>query len=133
MSNERGNQTQANDGRVRQPVETAGRVMDFDLAQELKRLMREQPWQAEHTANTIVKYPDLRLVLMALKGGALLKEHRTAGRIAIQMLSGAMTVKADGQVHEMTAGKLLTLEQDVAHEVEARTDSVFLLTIAWPK
>jgi hypothetical protein len=36
-------------------------------------------------------------------------------------------------VIEMNTGKLLTLDHDVPHDVEAKTDSVFLLTIAWPK
>ena len=84
-------------------------------------------------ANTIVKYPDLRIVLVALKAGGRLHEHRTAGRLAIQMLSGAIHVHVAGQVIEMTTGKLLTVEHNVPHDVEAKTDSVFLLTIAWPK
>lgn len=121
------------EGRIRQPVPTSEMLMSFDLAEEVRRLQSEQPWQAEHTANTIVKYPDLRIVLVALKAGARLNEHRTAGRVAIQALSGEIVVHVQGKVFDMPEGKLLTLEHDVAHEVEAKSDSVFLLTIAWPK
>src|ERR1017187_7633655 len=120
-------------GRIRQPVSTSGTLLSFDIAEEVRRLQSEQPWQAEHTANTIVKYPDLRIVLIALKAGGRLHEHQTAERISIQSLSGEIRVHAQEQVIEMQAGRLLTLDHDVPHDVEAKCDSVFLLTIAWPK
>lgn len=120
------------EGRIRQPVPTSGTMLTFDLAQEVLRLESEQPWQAEHTANTIVKYPDLRIVLVALKAGARLPQHRTAGRVAIQSVSGEIFVRLQGDVIDMPQGKLLTIDRDVPHDVEAKQDSVFLLTIVWP-
>ena len=127
MSDER-----TTNGRIRQPVPTSGVLLTFDLSKEVDRLLSEQPWQAEHTANTIVKYPDLRVVLVALKAGGRLHEHRTAGRLSIQTLSGEIHVHVEGRRIEMPAGRLLTLEHDVSHDVEAKANSVFLLTIAWP-
>lgn len=121
------------DGRIRQPVATSGRLLTFDIAEEVRKLQSEQPWQAEHTADTIVKYPDLRIVLIALKAGGRLHEHQTAGRLSIQVFSGEIHVRVDGQLIEMSAGKLLTLDRNVPHDVEAKADSVFLLTIAWPE
>src|ERR1019366_4474658 len=57
--NEKGAQSMAQDhereGRIRQPVPTSGPLLSFDLGDEVRRLQSEQPWQAEHTANTIVK------------------------------------------------------------------------------
>lgn len=127
------NEEHAHDGRTRQPVPTSGTLLSFDIAEEVRKLQSEQPWQAEHTANTLVKYPDLRIVLITLKAGGRLLEHQTAGRLSIHALSGEIHVKVDGKVIEMSAGKLLTLDRDVPHEVEAKLDSVFLLTIAWSK
>jgi quercetin dioxygenase-like cupin family protein len=120
-------------GRIRQPVPTSETVMSFDLVKEVERLRSEQPWQAEHTANTLVKYPDLRIVLVALKAGGRLHEHRTVGRLSIQTLFGEVQVHAEGKRIDMRSGALLTLEHDVPHDVEAKTDSVFLLSIVWPK
>lgn len=120
------------EGRVRQPIPTSGALLLFDLDEEIQRLKSEQPWQAEHTANTIVKYSDLRVVLVALRAGGQLQEHRAAGRISIQSLAGTVRVKVHGNVVDLSAGKLLTLDRDVLHQVEALHDSVFLLTIAWP-
>jgi quercetin dioxygenase-like cupin family protein len=120
------------EGRVRQSSPTSGALLLFDLDDEIQRLKSEQPWQAEHTANTIVKYPDLRVVLVALRSGGQLQEHRAAGRISIQSLAGTVRVKVEGNVVDLSAGRLLALDRDVMHQVEALHDSVFLLTIAWP-
>ncbi len=108
---------------------TAGTLVNVDLQAEVRWLESEQPWQAEHTAHTIVKYPDLRIVLIAIKAGGRLKEHRTAGRVSIHALSGEFEVKANDQSIEMTSDKLLALDQNVPHQVEAKTNSILLLTI----
>lgn len=121
------------DGRIRQPVPTSGPTLMFDLYREIRHLQSEQPWQAEHTANTIVKYPDLRIVLVALKAGGRLHEHKTAGRITIQTLSGLLKIHTPEQVIKMSAGTLAALDHELVHDVVAEADSVFLLTIAWPE
>ncbi len=120
------------DGRVRQPVATAAPSLNFDLNVEVERLQSEQPWQAGHTANTIVKYPDLRIVLVALKAGAQLVHHSTAGRISIHCLSGFIRVRLPEEIVDLSAGQLLALDREVPHDVEAASDSSFLLTISWP-
>ncbi len=120
------------EGRIREPEPTSGPVLTFNLYTEIRRLESEQPWQAEHTANTIVKYPDLRVILVALKAGGTLHEHRTSGRISIQTLSGIIEVHTPDGVIDMPVGRLTTLDHDLAHDVVAIGDSVFLLTIAWP-
>ncbi len=123
----------AQEDRIRIPAATSGTLLTFDLANEISRLEAEQPWQAEHTANTIVKFPDFRIVLIALKAGGRLHEHRTAGRVSIHCVTGEMRVRVEGKLVALAAGTLLCLDRDVPHDVEATTDSVFLLTIAWPK
>lgn len=121
------------DGRIREPLPTSEPSMLFDLYSEVRRLEAEQPWQAGHTANTIVKYPDLRIVLVALKAGAQLLPHRTMGRISIQCLAGKIRVHLPERSIEVAAGKLLTLDSEVSHDITAISDSSFLLTIAWPR
>lgn len=120
------------EGRIREPEPTSGPVLTFNLYTEIRRLESEQPWQAEHTANTIAKYPDLRIILVALKAGGKLLEHRTAGRISIQTISGLIEVHTPDEVIQMPVGHLLTLDHGLVHDVLAVGDSVFLLTIAWP-
>jgi quercetin dioxygenase-like cupin family protein len=108
-------------------------MLSFNLYEEIRRLESEQPWQAEHTANTLVKYPDLRIVLVALKAGGTLHEHRTSGRISIQTLTGKVTLHLRNGIMEMPAGQLATLDHDLVHNVVAEVNSVFLLTIVWPE
>ena len=124
---------QSQQGRIREPAASSGPTLTYDLAEEVRRLQAEQPWQAEHTANTLVKFPDLRVVLIALKARARLAERTTAGRLSIQTLSGEIVVHVHQQTFDLPAGNVLALDHDVAHDVEAKSDSVFLLTIAWPR
>lgn len=121
------------DGRLREPGPTSGPMLSFNLQQEIHRLESEEPWQAEHTANTLVKYPDLRIVLVALKASGTLHEHRTSGRISIQTLTGELTLHVRNGTIEMPAGHLVTLDHDLVHDVVAEVNSVFLLTIVWPE
>ncbi len=117
---------------VRQPGTYAALALFFDLEAEVRLLENEKPWQAAHTAKTLVKHPDLRVVLVALRAGARLHQHETGARVSIQTLSGFINVRVPGTVTELPAGHLVALERDVPHEVVAQCDSAFLLTIAWP-
>lgn len=121
-----------NSGRIREPNVYAAPSLSFDLAGEVRLLHSEQPWQAGHTAKTIVKYPDLRIVLVALKSGAGMIQHETTGRISIHVLSGYVRVRLGERTLELPAGSLVALDRDIPHSVEATVDSAFLLTIAWP-
>lgn len=123
-------------GRVREPGVLAATSLKFNLEEEIRRLRAEPRWQAGHTAKTIAKYADFRVVLVVMKAGAQLVRHRTAGRISIQACRGSIRVLFSGELKnetvDMNAGDLLMLDREVAHDVEALTDSAFLLTIAWP-
>jgi quercetin dioxygenase-like cupin family protein len=59
-------------------------------------------------------------------------EHKSDGRIAVQVISGHVRIHADGRTFDLRAGGLLTLERAVPHDVEAIDESALLLTIAWP-
>jgi quercetin dioxygenase-like cupin family protein len=123
-------------GRVREPGVLAATSLKFNLEEEIRQLQTEPRWQAGHTAKTIAKYQDLRVVLIVMKAGAQLVRHRTAGRISIQACHGSIRVLFSGafenETVELTPGDLFMLDREVAHDVEAVTDCAFLLTIAWP-
>lgn len=59
-------------------------------------------------------------------------EHSTAGRISIQVLRGRISVRALGNIFELPTGHLLALDSNVVHDVEAKEESMFLLTVAKP-
>jgi len=111
----------------------AAPFLEFDLARELEQLHEEPEWSNGQNARTLVKYDDLRIVLIALKTGATMPKHQTRGRMSIQTVAGRIIVRAQGRTFDLHAGALLALDQGLPHDVEALEESVCLLTIAWPR
>lgn len=116
----------------RTPEVVAAPVLAFDLGAELERLRGEDAsGRGERNARTLVHEPDFRVVLIALKAGGKLEEHRAPARISIHALAGRLRVRLPEETAELSAGHLLALEADVPHEVEAVEEGAFLLTIGW--
>ena len=107
-------------------------LMEFDLPAEVHRLQGETTWSTGQNARTLIKYDDFRVVLTALQARARLPEHKTEGRISIQVLSGHIQLRAAGRTFNLRPGGLLAFDHGVPHDVEALEESAFLLTIAWP-
>jgi quercetin dioxygenase-like cupin family protein len=106
--------------------------LEFDLTSEVDRLHGESTWNTGQNARTLIKYDDLRIVLIALKGGARIPEHKTNGRISVQVLSGHVRLNASGRAFNLFPGSVLSLEECAPHDLEALEESALLLTIAWP-
>ena len=110
----------------------AAPFLEFDLPAEVHRLHAEKGWSTGHNTRTLIKYDDFRVLLTVLQAQKRIPQHKTKGRISIQVLSGHVQLKAAGRTFSLRAGGLLALDQEVPHEVEALEESAFLLTIAWP-
>ena len=112
-----------------------GPLLQFDLASELDQLHRDDSWlhATGRSSKTLVKYPDLRIVLIAMKANTRMHEHTAAGRISVHSLYGHIQIRLPEQVVDLPAGHLLALDQCVPHDVEASEDSAFLLTLSWPR
>ncbi|MGB7921769.1 MAG: hypothetical protein WCF57_00860 [Pyrinomonadaceae bacterium] len=108
-------------------------LLTFDLAAEIEQLNNEEHWLKDgRISKTLVKHSDFRIVLMFMKAGTLMQEHKTDARISIHALSGRLLIKLDEQTVELPAGHLLVLEKGLSHDVNAMEESVFLLSISWP-
>ena len=118
-------------GREHEVGTLAGRLLTLDLNREIEQLRSEGRWQSGHTAKTLAKYPDLRLVLIVMKAGGRLEKHRAEGRISVHTLDGRIRFNTAMRSVELAAGQMLTLEAGIPHDVEGVIDSAFLLTIAW--
>lgn len=127
-----GTDTNRNTGREHEVGALAAPLLRFDLNAEIQQLRSEGRWQNGHTAKTLAKYPNFRVVLIVMKPGGRLEKHRTEGRISVQILIGHIRFHTAEQRLELPAGQMITLEHDIPHDVEAVSDSAFLLTIAWP-
>lgn len=108
-------------------------LLTFDLAAEIEQLNNEEHWLKDgRISKTLVKHSDFRIVLMFMKAGTLMQEHKTDARISLHALSGRLLIKLDSRTVELPAGHLLVLEKGISHDVKALEESVFLLSISWP-
>jgi quercetin dioxygenase-like cupin family protein len=108
-------------------------LLQIDLDRELQQLRREDSWQREtgRSSKTLAKYPDFRIVLILMKGGTRMRQHRAEGRISIQQLKGLTCIHLADRKVNVSAGHLLVLDCGVLHDVEALEESALLLTISW--
>jgi quercetin dioxygenase-like cupin family protein len=111
----------------------ASPYLEFDLNREIQQLHEEDTWSAGRNSKTLVKYADFRVVLMALKAGMRMEQHQAEGRISVQTVAGHISIRASGRTFDLPAGRLLTLDRAMVHDVEALEESAVLLTIAWPE
>jgi quercetin dioxygenase-like cupin family protein len=119
-------------GREHEVGTLAAPLLTLDLNHEIEKLRSEGRWQSGHTAKTLVKYSDFRVVLIVMKTGGRLEKHRTEGRISVQTLDGKIRFTTAERSVELATGQMLTLEHDIPHDVEGIVDSALLLTISWP-
>ncbi len=117
---------------IRTPEPTDNSVLEFNLNEYIERLQHEKNWLAGRNSQTIVKYPDFRIVLTILRAGSRLHEHHAAGSISVQTVRGHIRMHAGDRSVDLPAGHVIALDRAVAHDVEAVEESAFLLTIAWP-
>lgn len=116
--------------------ELANEVIRKNIQDELEKLKDAESWQREagRSSETIVKYPEFRIVLVRMKPGSYISHHRAEGPISIHPVLGKIRVHLpDDRMEELNPGDLLALERGLEHDVEALEDCAFLLTIAWPK
>ena len=108
--------------------------VSFDLAALDGELRKEVAYEAAgYTARTLVREPDLRIVLIAMKAGARMVDHRVETTASVFVLSGALRLHLPGRPVDLPAHQLLALEAGLRHDVEAMRQSAFLLTIGWRK
>lgn len=113
--------------------EISADVLLLDIDQEAAGVMdAARVAGVGHAAKTLVKDGPLRLIILGFKAGSSLREHRTEGPLSIQVISGTVSLETTGGSQALEPGKTLVLGASIAHSVEAKSDAVLLLTIAWP-
>lgn len=105
----------------------------FDLAAVARELHAEEPYLREgQTARTLIRTPDLRIVVVALKAGKTISEHHANVTASVHTLSGHIRLQLPDRAVEVPEGQLLVLGAGLSHDVYAEADSTFLLTLGWP-
>lgn len=112
--------------------ESTARGAIFDLATADREMRVEDAYVREgHTARTLTREPDLRIVLIVMKAASRLAEHHANETVSIHALSGHLRLHILNRVVDLPAGQLLVLERGLRHDVEAVVESAFLLTLGW--
>lgn len=109
-------------------------ILQFELRKEIQQLLRQESWQrsAGRSSKTLVKHPDLRIVLVLMKAKTKMSEHKAPARISIQTITGHIRLHLPDGTVELPAGHLVALDECLPHDVEAKKQSAFLLTMSWP-
>ncbi len=107
-------------------------IATFDLTVVAQELRAEEPYLRKgQSARAIVHKADLRIVVIALQAGKVISEHHANATASIQTLSGHINLKVGDQDVDLLAGQILVLATGLNHDVSAKEDSVFLLTLGW--
>ncbi len=107
-----------------------GGMITVSIAAEIARLKSAPEWESgDRHAISLVKDNALNILLMILKQGARLHEHRTKGPIAVQVVSGSIRFSAGGE-RIISAGEIVGLDRNIAHSVEALEESAIILVTA---
>jgi len=105
-------------------------MITVSVAGEIARLKSTPEWESGgRHAVSLIKDAPLNILLMILKKGAHLHEHRTKGPVAVQVVSGSIRFSA-GAERTISAGEMVGLARNVAHSVEALEESAIILVTA---
>ncbi len=109
----------------------AGGMLSVKIADEVAHLKAKPEWSSgDRVAVSLVKAEALNVLLMLLKKGVRLAEHRTKGPIAMHVLSGGVSFSVERKSEELSAGNIAALDRDILHELEALEESAILLITA---
>lgn len=106
----------------------------FPLADHVRRLKAEAPIAAHgRDSLTLVRDPEVDVVVVALAAGGRLPQHRAPGPVSVLVLEGRIAFTAGGRRLEAGPHDLITLEARAPHSVEALEPSAMLITISTPR
>ena len=105
-------------------------MLNFSIDKEIAQLKKETAWiNGDRNAVTLQKNSNLRVVLISLRKGATLHEHKVEGPITLFVLFGRMNFIAREEKIIVGNNEFIVLEKATPHDVEALEDTTFILTI----
>jgi len=114
------------------PNSEPSRQPTFDLPSIAEELRQTEPYRRDgHSARSLVRAADLRVLLIAIQGRTRIAEHHANESVSVHAISGHVRVHVPDGTIELPAGRLLCLERGIKHDVEATVDSAFVLTLGW--
>jgi quercetin dioxygenase-like cupin family protein len=106
----------------------------LDLNDQIDQLFSDtsNKEEAGRKSKMLMKYPELRVVLIAMRAASRWNDHKTQARISVQVLRGHIQFHVLNETFDLRAGQLLALDPGVVHSVDSVADSAFLLTLSDP-
>jgi hypothetical protein len=93
------------------------------------RRAREGAYRLDgHTTRTLVREPAMRIVLLVMRAGAKIAEHRSQDTASIHALAGHVRLMLP--IAPWIFRRQAPRDRAGVHDVEAVADSAFLLTLA---
>ncbi len=109
-----------------------GKELRFALKDEARGLIEKaRKARSGRTAKTLVKEGRLRLILVALRSGSGMKKHSVDGPASVHVLLGAVDFHRGGHKTSAGPGSVVVYDAGVEHDVHARRDSAFLITMSY--
>ena len=106
----------------------------LDLGAEGVGLLAEPEWSGgDRNSKTLLKTETLRVVLTALRSGAVMDNDDPDESITIQGLQGTLTVRVDAEEVTVRMGQLVCLAGGDPWRVHAASDSLFVLVVGRPR
>ena len=99
------------------------------LTQEIQVVRRHLETARHRAARTLIKTPQLSVVLVAVREGGELSEHTAEGPITIHVLDGCIDLYVLGRRQTLGAGMLMSLGGGIPHSVASAEGGLFLLTV----
>ena len=105
-------------------------VIEVEIRRHLDAIRAGAAYRdSDHAAETMVKEPGLRVVLIALKAGGRLPKHRARASITVQAVEGTVRLTVEGSTIELTEGSLVAVAAGVPHDLETVAPGAVLVTM----
>lgn len=89
----------------------------------------KDPFAEGKKSSLLIETPELKLVRITLRSGQRIPTHVGQGELLLFCVSGQLTFFAGGKTQSVPAGHVVYLAAGEPHALEAREDSIALLTI----
>lgn len=114
------------------PINLAAQgAASFSLLSLAAQVRREDAYATGGKSGlTLVRQPDLTVVLTVVKQGVEIHEHKAHAPATVVVLEGAIDFQvADHEPLYLETGATVLFDAEVPHRVSAKKDSAFLLVI----
>jgi len=121
-------------GTDRRPARPLSGGLVFRLGNEIQELRQDiHRSSGQRSAKTLAKVAGLRVTMVYLDSGATISPEASDGGATLHVLEGRLRVQVDGTIHELGAGELVVLDQNLREPIQAAERSAFLITVYWPE